>query len=174
MARVVSLVEKGPDRVDAVLENGDTLRLPASLTNQIIGALSLGNEIRGVDLGELRPDELTIVVEHLNAFVHRTISQMPAPPAAKQKRARIRADAPPRWAECLLYLLLEKRARDHLPGDLEEEFRTVMRPKFGERYARRWYCFQVLRSLWPLLRNASVKWLGLGFAAEWIVRKIGI
>lgn len=54
---------------------------------------------------------------------------------------------PPSLAEKTLYLLLHKRHREHIPGDLEEEFQTFILPKFGLRYAKRWYWFQVIRTI---------------------------
>jgi hypothetical protein len=50
---------------------------------------------------------------------------------------------PPLAAEKLLPFLLPKSLREGFPGDLEEEYH-VYRLKFGQRYADRWYWFQVL------------------------------
>lgn len=83
---------------------------------------------------------------------------------------------PPACAEKLLYLFLPNRMRKPLIGDLEEEFRTEIAPKFGARFARVWYWKQVLSSLWPLLcrrliKLASLAWLGK--AASWLFSKLG-
>jgi hypothetical protein len=69
---------------------------------------------------------------------------------------------PPRSAHFLL-LLIPKRNREHLIGDLEEEFRTIVLPKYGERAA--WFWYQVAISFSPLLW-ARLKQLA-GFVILW-------
>jgi hypothetical protein len=67
----------------------------------------------------------------------------------------------PHRAEYLLYFFLPAEQREAIPGDLLEIYATVMLPKFGVKRANRWYWFQVLRSISPLLtaRVARVlKW----------------
>lgn len=54
---------------------------------------------------------------------------------------------PPNNANKLLFLFLPPKARESVPGDLEEEFNEIILPRFGHRYARSWYWFQVLRSI---------------------------
>lgn len=83
---------------------------------------------------------------------------------------------PPRKAEKLLYMLLPKELRNALTGDLEEEFRTLIVPRFGISYAHKWYWAQVLQSLAPLWGRRIVKLVGLGWlgkAAHWFVGKLG-
>jgi hypothetical protein len=50
--------------------------------------------------------------------------------------------SPPRVAQFLL-LLIPLRQREHLLGDLEEEFRTTLVPGYGLRCARIYYYWQV-------------------------------
>jgi hypothetical protein len=50
-----------------------------------------------------------------------------------------------------LLLLVPKKNREHLLGDLEEEYRTVVLPEYGLRRAQWWYWEQVFISLWPFL-----------------------
>jgi hypothetical protein len=58
------------------------------------------------------------------------------------------APAPPDWGlYCLL--LIPKRNREHLVGDLEEEFRTVILPRYGPRKAACWYWWNVIVSIVP-------------------------
>ena len=80
-------------------------------------------------------------------------------------------------AEKLLYFFLSKEQRESLPGDLEEEYNTVIVPKFGVSYARKWYWQQVLSSIWPVFlsraKNLAVfAWMGK--VAEWVYAKFGI
>jgi hypothetical protein len=49
-----------------------------------------------------------------------------------------------------ILLLIPRRHREHLIGDLEEEFSSVVLPEYGLRKARLWYWSQVLTSIWPL------------------------
>jgi len=88
-----------------------------------------------------------------------------------------REEPPPVWAEKLLHLVLSTRDREALPGDLEEEFRTIILPKFGYAYARKWYWTQVLRSVWPLARGLAIRiaaCAGIWKAIEVALRKIGL
>lgn len=57
---------------------------------------------------------------------------------------------PPNAARFLL-LLIPIRHREHLIGDLEEEYIAVVLPKYGLKKARAWYWWQVLLSLVPIL-----------------------
>ena len=62
-----------------------------------------------------------------------------------------RSDFIPRWAENLLRWSILRGGREHIPGDLEEEFHTVVFPARGWSAARRWYIWQVMKSIGPLL-----------------------
>jgi hypothetical protein len=66
----------------------------------------------------------------------------------------------PRGARLLL-LLSPKRFRESLVGDLEEEFYTIVLPRYGSRLARLWYWEQVACSLWPILWNLLKRAAGL-------------
>ena len=66
-------------------------------------------------------------------------------------------ETPPKSAEFLLYLLLSHEDREALPGDLEEEYRTAILPKFGARRAVLWYWCQVIRSIWPVISGMVSK-----------------
>src|SRR5262249_48174418 len=76
------------------------------------------------------------------------------------------ADQPPRFAQFAL-LLIPKRNREHLVGDLDEEYRTIALPQQGRFWARVWYWEQAVLALgfylWPLLKRV------LGLAAIWRV-----
>ena len=50
--------------------------------------------------------------------------------------------SPPRPAKFML-LLIPLRQREHLLGDLEEEFRTTLVPEYGLRWARIYYYWHV-------------------------------
>lgn len=75
-------------------------------------------------------------------------------------------NAPPKSAEFLLHLILPKSLRETLLGDLEEEFRGVILPKFGHQRARWWYWAQVTRSILPLILGAVTK------LADWCIEKL--
>src|SRR5438128_783925 len=84
-----------------------------------------------------------------------------------------RHSAPPESATFLLYLFLSKKNRKAIPGDLAEEYRQIVLPKFGPRKANLWYWGQVVRSIGPVVRA----WLrkvailaGLGKVAQEILR----
>lgn len=76
----------------------------------------------------------------------------------------------PVWAEYLLYLLLSKAERDAVAGDLIEEFRGTIVPKFGPRAARFWFVKQVLSSIWPVLKQRVLRALGILAASKYLWR----
>ena len=69
---------------------------------------------------------------------------------------------PPRWAERLLLIVLPRRDRETIPGDLLEEFREVVLPARGRRGARLWYVRQVLSLVPGVMLGAAV---GVAFSA---------
>jgi hypothetical protein len=74
-----------------------------------------------------------------------------------------RPTSPPKAAKFIL-LLVPKRHRENLIGDLEEEYATILLPEFGVRKARTWYWWQVTLSVGPFLwvqikRVAAAAWL---------------
>jgi hypothetical protein len=66
--------------------------------------------------------------------------------------------------------------REIIPGDLVEEYVTIILPKFGKRGAYFWYWFQVIRTI--IYRNRVCRWLLAGGAlmkiGEWLRGQIGI
>jgi hypothetical protein len=86
-------------------------------------------------------------------------------------------ETPPKKAEYLLYYLLTKRDRESIPGDLEEEYRTVIVPKFGPQYARIWYWKQVICSVWPIIGCRLRRIVSIGAiakAAHEIYKRLGL
>lgn len=72
---------------------------------------------------------------------------------------------PPRTAKFLL-LMVPKRDREYLIGDLEEEFQTILLPEYGLRAARLWYWWQVLSSITPLYWGQLKRFAALEFIAK--------
>ena len=75
--------------------------------------------------------------------------------------------------EYLLYFFLPKKDREHIPGDLAEEYNTILVPKFGLASARRWYWKQVFTSVWPVVgpRLGGLLAVG-GLALSWLLRTL--
>lgn len=71
-----------------------------------------------------------------------------------------KSNRPPSSARFLL-LLIPQRHREHLIGDLDEEYATIVLPEYGLRKARLWYWCQVLTSLLPLLGAELKRLVGL-------------
>ncbi len=76
-------------------------------------------------------------------------------------RLRDQERNPLRWSEYLLYIVLPKEERESVPGDLLEEYRTVILPRFGVHLARVWFVKQVVASIWPFLKRRLLKAAGL-------------
>jgi hypothetical protein len=72
---------------------------------------------------------------------------------------------PPGWAEALLRVCLTSDEVDSVSGDLLEEYRDNVLPKYGQRRADRWYTIQVLGFVW---RDARL-WAAL-FSAAFVIR----
>lgn len=87
-------------------------------------------------------------------------------PGNKLTSRRGEVNRPPRSAEYIL-LLIPKRNREHLIGDLDEEYRTKVLPEWGPLRARFFYWEQtvvaVVCYVWPVLKRL------LGLAAIWKV-----
>lgn len=71
----------------------------------------------------------------------------------------------PKVAEFFL-LLLPIRDREHLLGDLEEEFRTILVPKYGIKIASVLYTWQVAIEFFHAIRTGL-----FAVAFGWLLRK---
>jgi hypothetical protein len=60
------------------------------------------------------------------------------------ERTLMNRETPPRWAEILLFLVLDSRDRASVSGDLLEEFRERILPARGLSAAGVWYIRQVM------------------------------
>jgi len=61
----------------------------------------------------------------------------------------------------LLLLLIPRKVRENLVGDLEEEFLTSVLPNYGLTLARKWYWQQVITSLCPIVWEQFKRVAGL-------------
>jgi flavin-binding protein dodecin len=61
------------------------------------------------------------------------------------------AGKPPLLATYLLYVVLPRHRREVVPGDLEEEYRDEIVPRFGRRLARVWHWKQSVGSVFLCL-----------------------
>lgn len=81
--------------------------------------------------------------------------------------SEIFASVSPSRASHFILLLIPKRSREHLIGDLEEEYRTKVLPEYGRFWARLWYWEQTILAIgfymWPMIKRV------LGLAAIWKV-----
>jgi hypothetical protein len=82
-------------------------------------------------------------------------------PDQTPKPRRARRDRVPRIGEYVLYLLLPRRDRDPIIGDLREIYFETIEPKFGRAAAWWWYWTQVARCLSALTPVRLVKWAAL-------------
>ena len=130
-----------------------------------------GTESR-ISLEEIAIEEIAIIDEMLSYCGYRTSQGDASMPQNVSNE-----NVPPKRAEMLLHFGLPKRDREYMIGDLEEEYRTVILPKYGPGVAARWYWWQAVRSV-AAASGARVRvWLGfsgLAKAAGWIVEKFGL
>jgi hypothetical protein len=73
-----------------------------------------------------------------------------------RKQTFAQCNRTPRFAQFAL-LLIPKCSREHLIGDLEEEFQTIVLPEYGSFWARCWYFEQVAIAIgcyvWPTIKK---------------------
>jgi hypothetical protein len=81
------------------------------------------------------------------------------------KHIPVRRDKVPRVGEYVLYLLLPRKDRDPIIGDLHEMYFDTIKPKFGRAAAWWWYWAQVVKCLGTLTPVRMVKWAALAAAA---------
>jgi hypothetical protein len=74
--------------------------------------------------------------------------------------------SPPKFADYLLYFFLSKHDRENIPGDLAEEYETIILPDFGLRAAKVWYWKQVICSIWPIVAPRLKRLAGIGGVAH--------
>lgn len=72
--------------------------------------------------------------------------------------------SPPAMAEKLLVFFLDKKSREAMLGDLEEEYQTIIVPRLGDKVASLWYWYQVFRSIGPTILAAVLR------LASWATR----
>jgi len=75
------------------------------------------------------------------------------------KRDAITAEVPS--SARLLLLVIPRKVRENLVGDLEEEFLTRVLPNYGLTLARKWYWQQVITSLCPIVWEQFKRVAGL-------------
>jgi len=102
----------------------------------------------------------------LMSFQREVIDDQPDPKEFTVALKTTETPRSPRVARFVLFLI-PKKNREHLIGDLEEEYRTLIMPEYGRRWARIWYRGQVIQAVgfyvWPFVKRV------LGMAAIWKV-----
>ena len=103
----------------------------------------------GLQFGMLFDTDGQAILRHLSINISDSISLQES--VISSLNSTTSESSPPKNAEYLLYLLLPKSERDYIPGDLIEEYNTIIQPKFGKRRAMLWYWKQVISSIGPIL-----------------------
>jgi hypothetical protein len=109
-------------------------------------------------------DKMRSLFYELGTIARRYFERNQAPNCALEhhaKRTRVRRDRVPRVGEYVLYLLLPRKDRDPIIGDLRELYADTIKPKFGPVAARWWYWTQVVKSLGALMPVSIVRWAAL-------------
>jgi|GEM_PF-3718872 len=73
----------------------------------------------------------------------------------------------PARLEYYLCLFTPKKVREHILGDLVEEYTSTILPKFGPERAQRWYQWQVFTTVCSYLKSRLLKVITFG----WLVYK---
>ena len=150
------------DALERLMQNYDSAVLDEpskwiifEAVHNAIAEIESGNQVMAQEFGVT----LRNWISHRRISLHRPIAER---------------TAPPNRAEMLLQYGLPKRDREYMIGDLEEEYRGVILPKYGSRVAARWYWWQAVRSVVAASGGRVRVWLsfgGLARAAGWIVEK---
>jgi hypothetical protein len=127
--------------------------LKENLRNRVVHASAdVNSDTWDAVLGQLKID-----TKQANAVVAKARPIPPLQVSMGVARA-VSSAVPPRFPKFLL-LLIPKKNREYVIGDLEEEFHTILVPEYGYRIARCWYWAQVLAAfvpmLWDQLKRAS-------------------
>jgi hypothetical protein len=124
------------------------------------------------ETGEIRDTTLKLLalVEKRGRALRKSRAEFEAHAVYLEILTADNSTAPPRFGERILLLILTKEERVNIPGDLEEEYRSIA-AKHGARYAKLWYYKQVAASAWPMVRKAA-RWGLLASVGEWIRRII--
>lgn len=104
------------------------------------------------DLDIVLEDDCNNIIGQFSSAIHRN--------SASNLLTRV---GPPTLAKYIL-LLVPKKNREHLIGDLEEEFWTIL-AQYGVRKARFWYWWQTIFSIVAFCANAlkiTVFWKSIG------------
>lgn len=113
----------------------------------------------------------TLRVTERREWIKKLLQDLPDVPDAKNLVRQLIDDLegepekspdPPHLAT-FLFLLIPLRQREHLLGDLDEEFRTRLVPEYGPRWARLYFYWHVAIELTTALTKA-VTGAVLGFA----------
>jgi hypothetical protein len=116
----------------------------------------------------LPPNTFFSVVRELRAgLTDGTVSLRPQTPVQLQRGVGFRENsnnpiAMPIFGR-IFFLLIPKRTREHLVGDLEEEYRTIVLPGYGRFRAQLWYLAQMIVAVGSYTWMAFKRFLGFGF-----------
>ena len=126
--------------LNIILQFVDTITLSAF--GVAIAVRILDRLLRGVSILNIltAAPVSSILFKYISVF--RTRKDNQASSVLNPSVARI-----PLGAQKILYFFLPRGARESIPGDLEEEYRSIILPKFGKTFAHRWFWFQTLRSV---------------------------
>lgn len=137
------------------------------LTEHTAGPRQTGEHT--IDFGSANEQTTRLIALVGLAFLLGFLAHSRKQPSAQQCSVPTKL-TPPSFGEFSLYMILSKKDRQYVIGDLAEEFAEVL-VKFGSRKARIWYYKQVITSAWPLIRKGFRIGL-LAWAGEWIRRRI--
>ena len=143
---------------DSKQRNNELAEYLGSYCKRLAPHVDVQFELKALD--ELSKREMEIVVARLRESL-QLAAEVNMPPIDPLPEATPR---PPSGAEYLLFLLLSRKDRDTVIGDLTECYPKVLR-RFSKRRANVWYCKEAASFLFPQLRRALLKigalvWLG--------------
>lgn len=113
-----------------IFKAGDTPTHPIHLASDVIGLVAIASLF------------LTFVVTRRISSAVLELSPV--------ERTGEPVSAPPKAATFIL-LLIPKRHREYLIGDMEEEYARIVLPQYGSARAKLWYWWHVVISIWPFL-----------------------
>jgi hypothetical protein len=141
-ASLADLIRSGAVKVE--------FRLPVGVTTQaIIGLDSTPQPLGGGSL--VYEDYLERTAYEKARELVRRSAENPKPSSKMRERPlpQVCEQDPPRAGSYLLDLFLPKKHREAIVGDLEEEFRSRITPKYGRKAAICWFWIQVCREVVP-------------------------
>jgi hypothetical protein len=115
------------------------------------------NLMSATENGQVTKEEVNRLFEEAKVRLNKLIEELNDDTKTPVSTPDIHSEqSPPAAAEYILRLIIEEKDREIVLGDLYETYERL-REKKGKRRADFWLCYEVARSVWPLVCRLVVR-----------------